>query len=55
MKIHWLGIGNGIIMMLLIFIVFAMIIVRVIRSDLARYLQLPDDDMVNIFVQANSR
>merc|ERR1719329_65592 len=38
MDIHWLAIINS-------FVLFLLIIIRVVRSDLSRYLQIPDEEL----------
>merc|ERR1719407_360049 len=45
MDIHWLAIINSFVLMLLIFSLFLLIIIRVVRSDLSRYLQIPDEEL----------
>lgn len=45
MDIHWLAIINSFVLMLLILSLFLLIIIRVVRSDLSRYLQIPDDEL----------
>lgn len=48
MDIHWLAIINSFVLMLLILSLFLLIIIRVVRSDLSRYLQIPDDELNTI-------
>merc|ERR1719343_1975165 len=43
--IHWLAIINSFVLMLLILSLFLLIIIRVVRSDLSRYLQIPDEEL----------
>lgn len=45
MDIHWLAIINSFVLMLLILSLFLLIIIRVVRSDLSRYLQIPDEEL----------
>lgn len=45
MDIHWLAIINSFVLMLLIMSLFLLIIIRVVRSDLSRYLQIPDEEL----------
>merc|ERR1712151_1024763 len=45
MDIHWLAIINSFVLMLLILSLFLLIIIRVVRSDLSRYLQLSDEEL----------
>merc|ERR1719453_1718710 len=45
MDIHWLAIINSFVLMLLVLSLFLLIIIRVVRSDLSRYLQIPDDEL----------
>lgn len=45
MDIHWLAIINSFVLMLLILSLFLLIIIRVVRSDLTRYLQIPDEEL----------
>jgi len=45
MDIHWLAIINSFVLMLLILSLFLLIIIRVVRSDLSRYLQIPDEEI----------
>merc|ERR1719163_1818997 len=45
MDIHWLAIINSFVLMLLILSLFLLIIIRVVRPDLSRYLQIPDDEL----------
>ncbi|CAJ1349693.1 unnamed protein product [Effrenium voratum] len=45
MDIHWLAIINSFVLMLLILSLFLLIIVKVVRSDLSRYLQIPDEEL----------
>merc|ERR1719316_883214 len=45
MDIHWLAIINSFVLMLLILSLLLLIIIRVVRSDLSRYLQIPDEEL----------
>merc|ERR1719223_1506483 len=45
MDIHWLAIINSFVLMLLILSLFLLIIIRVVRSDLSHYLQIPDEEL----------
>jgi len=45
MDIHWLAIINSFVLMMLILSLFLLIIIRVVRSDLSRYLQIPDEEL----------
>lgn len=45
MDIHWLAIINSFVLMLLILSLFLLIIIRVVRSDLSRYLQIPSEEL----------
>eukprot|EP00929_Paragymnodinium_shiwhaense_P054510 TRINITY_DN27325_c0_g1_i1.p1 TRINITY_DN27325_c0_g1~~TRINITY_DN27325_c0_g1_i1.p1 ORF type:complete len:626 (+),score=149.04 TRINITY_DN27325_c0_g1_i1:70-1878(+) len=45
MDIHWLAIINSFVLMLLILSLFLLIIIRVVRSDLSRYLHIPDEEL----------
>merc|ERR1719162_2356681 len=45
MDIHWLAIINSFVLMLLILSLFLLVIIRVVRSDLSRYLQIPDEEL----------
>eukprot|EP00427_Karlodinium_veneficum_P020299 CAMPEP_0169130312 /NCGR_PEP_ID=MMETSP1015-20121227/37630_1 /TAXON_ID=342587 /ORGANISM="Karlodinium micrum, Strain CCMP2283" /LENGTH=365 /DNA_ID=CAMNT_0009194465 /DNA_START=83 /DNA_END=1177 /DNA_ORIENTATION=+ len=45
MDIHWLAIINSFVLMLLILSLFLLIIIRVVKSDLSRYLQIPDEEL----------
>merc|ERR1712151_749442 len=45
MDIHWLAIINSFVLMLLILSLFLLTIIRVVRSDLSRYLQIPDEEL----------
>jgi hypothetical protein len=48
MDIHWLAIINSFVLMLLILSLFLLIIIRVVRSDLSRYLQIPDEELAAV-------
>jgi len=48
MDIHWLAIINSFVLMLLILSLFLLIIIRVVRSDLSRYLQIPDEELSGV-------
>jgi hypothetical protein len=48
MDIHWLAIINSFVLMLLILSLFLLIIIRVVRSDLSRYLQIPDEELTAV-------
>lgn len=48
MDIHWLAIINSFVLMLLILSLFLLIIIRVVRSDLSRYLQIPDEELNSV-------
>merc|ERR1712176_1107497 len=43
--IHWLAIVNSFVLMVLILALFFLILIRVVRSDLSRYLQIPDEEL----------
>ena len=45
MDILWLAIINSFVLMLLILSLFLLVIIRVVRSDLSRYLQIPDEEL----------
>merc|ERR1719359_2457815 len=45
MDIHWLAIINSFVLMLLILSLLLIIIIRVVRSDLSHYLQIPDEEL----------
>jgi len=48
MDIHWLAIINSFVLMLLILSLLLLIIIRVVRSDLSRYLQIPDEELTAV-------
>jgi len=47
-NVHWLAIINSFVLMLLILSLLLLIIVRVVRSDLSRYLSIPDEELNSV-------
>uniref|UniRef100_A0A0G4ICY1 Transmembrane 9 superfamily member n=1 Tax=Chromera velia CCMP2878 TaxID=1169474 RepID=A0A0G4ICY1_9ALVE len=45
MDIHWLSIINSLVLVMLIVSLLLLIILRIVRSDLSRMLQLPEDEL----------
>jgi len=45
LDIHWLSIINAFVLMLLILSLLLLIIVRVVRSDLSKYLDIPEEEL----------
>lgn len=46
LDIHWLAITNSFVLVLLITSILLLLILRVVKTDLAKYLRIPDEELV---------
>ena len=45
LEVHWLSIINSFVLVLLLTVFLAFILMRVLKNDFARYLDVEDDDL----------